>query len=299
MTMSTVLEQSACTALESDHGIPHTTAGTASVPTPPLTQTHGDHAEGRSKITGALFVTTRPLGVRESTRDGSRQVFMCPVPGCGVTLASRDTLREHMYRHNGVRPFVCGVPGCGASFTHRGAISRHRKTVHADKWTHKCPHAGCTRTFITASDVADHVKHRHTGGAKPFVCAHCDRVFKSKSILVEHVRVHTGERPFACPRPGCGKRFKQSGDLTHHIRTHDGIRRYPCPIPGCSKSFAVRIHLEGHLNVHNGVRPFACELCDKAFTLKSFLRRHVRIKHRVPPSPPRTVRDIENVSIPT
>lgn len=50
-------------------------------------------------------------------------------------------------------------------------------------------------------------------------CPRNGRPFKAKYKLVNHIRVHTGEKPFPCPFPGCGKVFARSENLKIHKRT--------------------------------------------------------------------------------
>lgn len=53
-------------------------------------------------------------------------------------------------------------------------------------------------------------------------CERSGRPFKAKYKLINHIRVHTGEKPFPCPFPGCGKLFARSENLKIHRRTHTG-----------------------------------------------------------------------------
>ncbi|KAJ7745920.1 hypothetical protein DFH07DRAFT_710211, partial [Mycena maculata] len=54
---------------------------------------------------------------------------------------------------------------------------------------------------------------------KAFICPlfSCGRLFKRMEHLRRHLRTHTMERPFACPR--CSKRFSRSDNLNQHVRT--------------------------------------------------------------------------------
>ncbi|XP_066287850.1 zinc finger protein 420-like isoform X2 [Branchiostoma lanceolatum] len=107
----------------------------------------------------------------------------------------------------------------------------------------------------------------------------CSAVFKKPSKLEEHIRSHTGERPFACEEPGCEKTFTRKSHLARHGLSHSGVKQVRvnvCSFDGCSAVFKKPSKLEEHIRSHTGERPFACEEpgCEKTFTRKSHLARH-------------------------
>ena len=66
--------------------------------------------------------------------------------------------------------------------------------------------------LLSAKDIAD------------LTCGYCGHVFKQTEDFKRHVRIHTGERPFACQF--CPHRAAQRGNLRRHIiKKHSEILR--------------------------------------------------------------------------
>ncbi|KAG0427623.1 hypothetical protein HPB47_025348 [Ixodes persulcatus] len=91
-----------------------------------------------------------------------------------------------------------------------------------------------------------------------FKCRFCTYSSKHKWVLIQHVRTHTGERPFQCEY--CLKTFTQRTNLKTHLRFHTGERPYSCEF--CPKTFAQCSNFKAHVHRHTRAEPHKCAAGD-------------------------------------
>lgn len=75
-------------------------------------------------------------------------------------------------------------------------------------------------------------------------CHECNKVFKRKEHLAQHVKLHLGLRPFKCDEPNCNKAFSRKEHLMRHVVSHTGKKQFDCPI--CHKLFSRKDNLNKH-----------------------------------------------------
>ncbi|XP_062298401.1 zinc finger protein Pegasus-like [Scomber scombrus] len=85
-----------------------------------------------------------------------------------------------------------------------------------------------------------------------YKCSYCSYANKGMARLIEHIRIHTGEKPHRCQL---------------------------CPFAS-----AYERHLEAHMRSHTGEKPYKCDLCAFRCSDRSNLSHHRRRRHKLVPA---------------
>ena len=109
------------------------------------------------------------------------------------------------------------------------------------------------------STSADHVLIDNLEFSNSFECDICQRKFKKKVLLKNHVKTHKVTKGHICNINH--KNFEQKNYLSKHLQTTYS-KKFNCHV--CSKVFSVKNSLKMHLKVaHQGEMHFTCQKCGK------------------------------------
>ena len=189
---------------------------------------------------------------------------------------------------------------CGEKYNQKSELEAHRRREHWNQLPYSCNQ--CSKSFGKKVYLKRHVIRKHTPGGrdkldkKKFLCSVCGKQFSRLAKLNTHTDwFHLGKRqqqkdgpsqdlpsPISSLCPYCGKTFAENKLLNKHI-AHAHIApksKISNLCPYCGKTFTENKLLNSHIaHVHTAPESkiHKCTECEKSFTIKSRLNRHLRV----------------------
>ncbi|KAH3897436.1 hypothetical protein DPMN_021624 [Dreissena polymorpha] len=127
--------------------------------------------------------------------------YLCPF--CAKPFPSKGALAMHERVHTGEKPFECEC--------WNRIFKAFANSLDPDEtWPHGSYRYGSASEL---SALRLNLKH---------ICQYCSKPMSSNAALERHIRIHTGEKPFACTV--CDHKANTKGNLKIHMLVHSKLR---------------------------------------------------------------------------
>ncbi|XP_023938167.2 transcription factor IIIA [Bicyclus anynana] len=96
-------------------------------------------------------------------------------------------------------------------------------------------------------------------------------------------RVEPNKKIYACTFDGCTSVFERPYRLAQHRLVHDNVKPFTCDEKDCDKAYTSKSHLVRHINTAHKEAPenlpYCCPKCMKQYVNRQNLKRHIKVSH--------------------
>jgi len=157
---------------------------------------------------------------------------------CGQVCKTKESLKPHFREKHLEKHLKCDQ--CEKMFSTIKSLNGHKKAVHVLK-SFKCDQ--CKSKLKTIANLKRHVKTVHDGIRYiSFKCDLCDYHGTSSKLKIHKESVHENKKYWFCKACPYSTYFK--GAFLNHMRIHTGEKPYQCKI--FHKCFSLLIHAKSH-----------------------------------------------------
>ena len=105
-------------------------------------------------------------------------------------------------------------------------------------------------------------------------CHVCGKDFSKTAYLNKHLKIHDEISVHNCNL--CDKKFKTKQSLYQHKQSHVSRNNISCHKEGCNRLFTTKQGLDKHVNTKHKYVTFPCPNCDKKFSCENYCKEHMR-----------------------
>ncbi|XP_042880354.1 protein tramtrack, beta isoform-like isoform X15 [Penaeus japonicus] len=171
----------------------------------------------------------------------------------GQTQPLADAVAEALAGPSGMQGWL-GSSDMSGGFSSENYGGESSQDVHQSQQSgpHAQPRVGLGRDGErTCGRGAPSIRKGFFTTTKIHQCPYCAYTTPVTTHLKDHLRTHTGEKPFSCPY--CPYQATTKSNLTKHTRIHTGVRQFVCP--HCSYFCTKKFYLDKHILSHTSLKP--------------------------------------------